>query len=413
MTTLAEPVVLAAAKETLYPETAEQPEQYAVTETQFTVDEWGDWRISEGVRQRLAPFNSIQLSSGQPDLIGVGLPAVEVLNHEAAGTPVIAVEAKGSNTDPSSADITRGIEQAHARLSDVNLGYVAAPMASVGETARALARDLNIGILGVCEDDSVEAVEPARVTGAGEFSTGVEAIRFQASTHQYTEGSFPVNHPKNYLGYALAHAAERETNEAYRDHVIREISGGRRGAILLGLIEERADGEYLTQLGAEVVRFALTHYDSIDSTLNTFEQWAGRRTRFTEYAPRWAQLARSVAIQYEPTALIVDALESLHRDGVDKPGLPTLARRVCHLNQPLGVEVFFTRDARDAVLTPEGEIDESCLDDPAVYKSGLYFQFKAQLYHVGLLKSVGTDDAEAAVRGTWELAEPVGSVARL
>jgi len=32
-------------------------------------------------------------------------------------------------------------------------------------------------------------------------------VRLQATTHRLTDGSFPVNHPKNYRGYALAQAA--------------------------------------------------------------------------------------------------------------------------------------------------------------------------------------------------------------
>jgi hypothetical protein len=91
---------------------------------------------------------------------------------------------------------------------EANLGYVAAPIQSFTDTARSLARDLNVGILGVHDLDTVECVEPARATGAGDFARDIQAIRFQATTHRLTEGSFPVNHPKNFLGYALAVAAE-------------------------------------------------------------------------------------------------------------------------------------------------------------------------------------------------------------
>ena len=72
------------------------------------------------------------------------------------------------------------------------------------DAARALARELNVGIIGVETPHDATLVEPARVTGAGDFSTTIDAIRFQATTHHLTEGSFPVNHPKNYLGYVLA-----------------------------------------------------------------------------------------------------------------------------------------------------------------------------------------------------------------
>lgn len=294
---LAEPVVLAAAKDALYPEVDNQPDRYAVTDTQFSVSNWGGWEVPPAVHERLRPFNAIRLNSGAPDLLAVGRPGIEVLNGSAASSIVVAVEAKGHNTSPDQADVSLGIEQAYARLPEVNLGLVAAPTASVDDTARSLARELNIGVLGVDEDHRVSLLEPARVTGAGEFSTGLEAVRFQVRTHRLTEGSFPVNHPKNFLGYAIAVAADAETEAIYARQVIREVSGGRRGAILLGLVEPSGGDDQLTALGAEVVRFAIRRHGSLESALDAFDEWTGRSTRFTELAPRWAQLARSVTTQ--------------------------------------------------------------------------------------------------------------------
>ncbi|MEF8854012.1 MAG: hypothetical protein V5A24_00720 [Haloarculaceae archaeon] len=407
--TLAEPAVLAAAKDALYPGVEHAPGRYAVTETQFTAEAWGDWPIPAEIRDRLAPYNAVRLASGEPDLLAVGIPDTEVLDADAAGTPVVAVEAKGTAGRPGSVDVGRGIEQAHSHFPEVNLGFVAVPADSVSETHRALARDLNVGIVGVDDPDTATVLEPARVTGAGDFSTDVDAIRFQARSHRLTEGSFPVNHPKNYLGYALALAAEGATAAVYADHVIRLPDAGRRGAILLGLVEERPDGDYLTHAGAEVVRFARHQEGGVAAALELFQEWSGKRKRFTEYAPRWAQLARAVAVRYEPTQLVLDALEGLHRDGRPAPTLPALAKRAVQLDRPLAVEVFFAKGARSDVLTREGDLVETALADPAVFKSGVHFQFKAQLFHVGLLTTGGTDDAAAALADEWRLEHPVGT----
>jgi hypothetical protein len=165
------------------------------------------------------------------------MPNTEVLNGNAATTPVTIIEAKSHKTDPSAADVRRGIHQAHGHLSEVNLGYVAAPTQSITDRARALARDLNVGIISVETLHDASLIEPARVTGAGDFSTTIDAIRFQATTHLLTDGGFPVNHLKNYPGYALALTAAGDTAEVYADHVINDASSGRRGAILLGLID--------------------------------------------------------------------------------------------------------------------------------------------------------------------------------
>ena len=406
---LAEPTVLAAAKDTLYPDIETSPDQYAVTETQFTQSTWGGWTIPQALRERLAPYNTIRLAAGEPDLLGVGMPATEVLNADAATTPVTVIEAKGHNSDPAAADIARGITQAHAHLPEVNLGYVAAPATSITDAARAQARNLNVGVIAVDDTESARVVEPARVTGAGEFSTTIDAVRLQASTHQLTEGSFPVNHPKNYLGYALALAADGDTDAVYAENVINAISGGRRGAILLNLIDDQPNGDSLTHLGAEVVRFARDQHGSVTAALAEFDTWTGSRTRFTKLAPRWAQLARSVAIQYEPTRLIITALERLHENGVSEPTLADVALEATRINQPLAVEVFFTQHLRDAVLTADGEIAESELTDPTVYKSGIYFQFKYHLYHLGILTTGGTDDKQAVLNNPWRLEHAIKS----
>jgi hypothetical protein len=406
--TLAEPTVLAAAKDTLYPDIDTSPDQYAVTETQFTQSTWGGWTIPQALRDRLAPYNTLRLNAGEPDLLGVGMPATEVLNADAATTPVTVIEAKGHNADPAAADVARGINQAHAHLPEVNLGYVAAPTSSVTDTARAQARNLNVGVIAVDDSESARIVEPARVTGAGEFSTTIDAVRIQASTHQLTDGSFPVNHPKNYLGYALALAADGDTDTVYANNVISAISGGRRGAILLDLVDDQPNGDSLTHLGAEVVRFARDQHGSVTAALAEYDTWTGSRTRFTELAPRWAQLARSVAIQYEPTRLIITALERLHENGVSEPTLADVALEATRINQPLAVEVFFTRNRREDVLTADGAINESILGDPTIYKSGIHFQFKYQLYHLGILTTGGTDDKTDVLSNTWRLEQRVG-----
>jgi hypothetical protein len=242
----------------------------------------------------------------------------------------------------------------------------------------------------------------------GDFSTTIDAIRFQATTHRLTEGSFPVNHPKNYLGYALALAADGDTPDVYSEYVINSVSGGRRGAVLLGLVDNQPDGEALTHLGAEVVRFARSHHGTVDAALDEFASWKGRSTPFTDLTPQWAQLARSVAIQYEPTQLIIEALERLHQRGIKPATIDTVVREACRINQPLTVEVFFTQSRREDVLTADGDIDESVLTDPTVYKSGIHFQIKYHLRHIGLLTAGGTDDKDEVLSNNWELNQAVG-----
>jgi hypothetical protein len=158
-----------------------------------------------------------------------------------------------------------------------------------------------------------------------------------------------------------------------------------------------------------VVRFAQAQHGSLTAALDEFDAWFGRSRRFTELAPRWAQLARSVAVQYEPTQLIITALERLHQRGTSSATIDAVVQEACRINQPLAVEVFFTQNRRNDVLTSGGEIKETELLDPTVYKSGIHFQFKYHLYHIGLLTEGGTDNKEAVLTNNWELEQSVES----
>ena len=191
------------------------------------------------------------------------------------------------------------------------------------------------------------------------------------------------------------------------DELINAISGGRRGAILLGLVDDQPTGDSLTHLGAEIVRFARQQHGTVMAALTEFDTWTGRSTRFTELAPQWAQLARSVAIQYEPTQLIITALERLQQNGTRDATLADAALEATRINQPLAVEVFFTQNRRNDVLTADGDIDQSALGDPTTYKSGIHFQFKYQLYHLGILTTGGTDDKDAVLSNTWRLEQAI------
>jgi hypothetical protein len=114
-------------------------------------------------------------------------------------------------------------------------------------------------------------------------------------------------------------------------------------------------------------------------------------------------------IQYEPTQLIITALERLHREGVREATLADVVIEATRINQPLAVKVFFTRNRRDDVLTSDGDINEPALNDPTVYKTGIHFQYKYQLYHLGILTTGGTDAKDVVLDNEWQLEQVVSS----
>jgi len=159
---LSEPQVLTHAKARLFPDDDES-DAYAVVDTQFAMDEWNRGeRIPAAVRDRLAPFNHVRVGSGYPDLVGVrnledDLLAVDRVDHQ---PPLVAIEAKGHTGGSGGVDVERGVVQAHDRLNEANAAYVAAPQAAISQSARTLARELNVGVLGV---ESSGEVRPAEV----------------------------------------------------------------------------------------------------------------------------------------------------------------------------------------------------------------------------------------------------------
>ncbi|WP_331236497.1 hypothetical protein [Natronorarus salvus] len=410
---LAEPTVLAHTKRRLFPE-ATEPGTYAVVDTQFSADEWLPGRPIPGhVRERLSPFNHVRLGSGYPDLVGVRHLDSELLTVERFGDdpPLIAVEAKG-HTGTGTVDVERGVVQAYDRLHEANAAYVAAPASAVSRSTRTLARELNVGVLAVDPGGTVEPLERPRVVG-NHSSDDASAIRFQATAQGVADRSFGLNHPKNYLAYPLALAHREDTAEVLADRVVRATDGARRGAAFLGLIEERFDRTTLTPLGEEVVRFALSRYDSIDEALGAFEDWKRSRARFCDLAPEWGLLTRRVVWEYPATPLLVGELQAMHGDGIPAPSLVTVVRWLHEQSPTFAVELFLrgSDDVRRRVLDRDGSLRTGELAEGSVYHSPTVFQLKAVFYHAGILTERGAEpsrlDPETDV---WALREPLDPV---
>ena len=410
---LTEPHVLAGAKARLFPE--DGTDAYAVVDTQFAQDRWIDDRpIDPDVQDLLAPFNHVQVGSGYPDLVGVPAGGSTLENDLLAvdrvgdHPPLLAVEAKG-RTATGTADVERGILQAYDRLDEANVAYVAAPDGSIPQSARTLAREVNVGILSVAADGTVTPEVRPRVVGAR--PTGeADAIRFQASAQGVADRNFGLNHPKNYLAYPLALVHEGDTETVLADRVVGATDAARAGAAFLDLIEDRPDGPRLTALGEEVVRFGLREYGSVDTALDQFRDWKRSRARFCDLAPRWGQLTRRVVYQYPATQLLVERLQRLADDGEPEPSLVQLVE-YCHGTHPtFTVELFLrgTEDVRQRVLTAEGDLRRDALTEGGVYHSPTVFQLKTMLYHAGIVTATGVEPSNLdPERETWALREPL------
>jgi hypothetical protein len=388
---LSEPRVLAHTKRRLFPDPDERS-TYSVVDTQFSTAEWLPGEpISPQIRERLAPFNHVRVGSGYPDLVGVRRLESELLAVERFGDrpPLVVVEAKGY-TGSGAVDVEAGVVQAYDRLHEANVAYVAAPVRAVSQSARTLARELNVGVLGVDSGGGVDVLERPRVVG-NRTADDATAIRFQATAQGVAGKSFGLNHPKNYLAYPLALSHPGDTDEILAEHVVGATDDARRGAAFLGLVEDR--GGRLTPLGAEVVRFALERYESVGSALETFEDWRRSRARFVDLAPEWGLLTRRVVWAYPATQLLIEELQTMHDDGVREPSLVDLVEWL-HVQHPTFTVELFVRgsdDVRSRVLDGDGNLRSEALADGSVYHSPTVFQLKAMLYHAGVLTERGAE----------------------
>lgn len=409
---LPEPTVLAHAKQRLFPDPDERT-AYAVVDTQFAVENWlSGTAIPSPIRERLAPFNHVRVGSGYPDLVGVRALEPELLAVERFGdrAPLIAVEAKG-HTETGAVDVERGIVQAYDRLHEANAAYLAAPARSITASDRTLARELNVGVLGVTPDGTVDPLEVPRVVGnrtAGEAT----AIRLQATAQGVTEQSFGLNHPKNYLAYPLASVHGDDTETILDERVVAATDDARRGAAFLGLIDDAVgtSRDALTPLGREVVRFALERYGSIDEALTAFEDWHGSPKRFCDLAPEWGLLARRVVWSYPATKLLVEELQTMADDGITDPSLSDLVEWL-HVQHPTWtVELFVrgTESARRRTLDEDGDLKRDALADGSIYHAPTTFQLKAMLYHAGILAKRGAEPNRLdPTTDSWRLRTPI------
>nr|WP_276249597.1 hypothetical protein [Halomicroarcula sp. SHR3] len=284
------------------------------------------------------------------------------------------------------------------------------PADAVSQTDRTLARQLNVGVLGVDASGRVEPVERPRVVG-NRATDEATAIRFQASAQGVADKSFGLNHPKNYLGYPLAHYADGPTERLLADHkVVRAFDDARRGAAFLDLVAERPDGVELTPLGREVVRFAIARYGDVEGALCEFEEWYRSAQCFYDLAPAWADLARRVVFAYPATQLLVEELQTLHADGFDRPTLVELVRYLHEVHPTFTVELFLRGDddVRARTLTAEGDLRPAPLREGRSYHAPTVFQLKAMLYHTGILTERGAEPSNLdPTADVWALRQRV------
>lgn len=408
MNTLIEPDVLAKAKDFLLPPSSDNG--FAVVDAQFKTETWGGQPIDEVTQSQLKPINSLRMADGNPDAV-LAPPKPETyrgdVGESVTSLPLAVIEAKGE-TRHSSQNTTRiAITQAHGHIGEVNAGFAAVPLDSISETDRALARELNIGLLAI-DNGQVDIIEKSRLVGAETTSTA-ETVRFHAHLGGTAVESLKKNHPKNALGYALAIQHPQNTQEVFRDYVIQSVSDARLDAIALGLLVKSPKAPQLTPSGREAVRTVRYHHNGIKPALTRIGELEKSRVRFIQECPVMGTVVRQSLLSYPPTQVLIDTLGDLARDGNTEPSLSQVAKAIAaeHPNYALDLFVSTQSEDRGRILDEDRDtiINRAAFDSANIYSTHTTFQYKAMLYHVGLLteRGTGTKSELDPTTDTWAL----------
>lgn len=406
---LIEPEVLAKTKDFLVGD--ETGVGYAVVDTQFQSESWGNTPVSVEIQEQLQPINSLRLRGGEPDAL-LAPPRENAYRGFNGGPPtdlpLAVIEAKGE-TDSQNPNSTRiAITQAHRHLGEVNVGYAAVPRKYITEQDRALAREVNVGLLAVTAS-YVELLETPRLVGAGTSQTA-DTIRFHARVGDTAVENLTKNHPKNAIGYALAIPTAESTEEVFRKYVIDSVNDGRQDAESLGLIVHKMGESELTSLGREAVRTIAYHHGGVYPALEVIKNQYGSSERFMDTCPVMGAVARQTLLAYPPTQILINTIEELMEDGIRCPTLAQVTKAVAENHLDFALDLFVAKSDRNRVLSDEdGElVDIDAFDDGRVYSTHTTFQYKALLYHVGILteRGTGTKSEIRPDESIWALETP-------
>lgn len=222
--------------------------------------------------------------------------------------------------------------------------------------------------------------------------------------------SFKKNHPKNALGYVLAVRADGETDEIFEQYVIKSTSDARLDAAGLGFLRERPGTNQLTKTGREAVRTLSYQYGSITAALERIDAQSGRSARFIHVLPVMGMIVRQALLDYKPTEHLLSALDTLAERGHPKPSLAQVAKTIAQQRPSFALEFFVSSDNREDVRNGStGELNLEGFDDGLTYSTHTTFQYKAMLYHAGILTTRGNDKKSDLDPNsvTWALENPL------
>lgn len=226
---------------------------------------------------------------------------------------------------------------------------------------------------------------------------------------------YALNHPKTYLGYALAlkRADSRaEADDLVAEKVVAAPDMARQGAEHLSLVIVDDDHAVLTERGRELTAKAVPALDATTTAeaLDELETLKGARKRFVAEYPALADIGLDIADGDSALGILIRRLNKL-MEALHTPTLYGIIDAEWELNRKF-ITALFIRDhdvVREEVLggpmlrthwpTCVDELDHNALssgviehDDEylTVYRSATTYQLKNLLWHLGILTEKGT-----------------------
>lgn len=263
--------------------------------------------------------------------------------------------------------------------------------------------------------------------------------------NQYDVSSYDFNHPKSYIGYAIAFGLGGTREEADRlveEYVVGGADMARRGAQNMGLVSHERDGNEhfysLTDRGEWLCSNAPECFeaDDLEGVLEAFDEMRGARERFVDTFPKFAEIAPDV-IRGDPTVdRLITLLEDVHHDRVFSDhdysiGTTGLFWSLWNLDAAFAGSLLIRDhdglreivlgdrfedlepgEGADELIVQMESIEHGAMphDATPVYRSAATFQLKNLLWHMGVLQSKGAQSKELAKEGgtdthdlTWAL----------
>lgn len=222
--------------------------------------------------------------------------------------------------------------------------------------------------------------------------------------------SFKKNHPKNAIGYLLALQSDADTEDVFKRYVISSVDDSRRDAMGLGFVQATPETYRVTERGHEAVRTIVYHHGSVNSALAAIDDQSGRAARFIDVLPVMGVVTRQALLEYQPTTVLLKTLDSLAGQGDTSPSLATVAKTIARRRPTFALNFFVAPDDRDDIReSGSGEIDLETFDNGMIYSTHTTFQYKAMLYHTGILTTRGNDTKEELdpTSAVWALEDPL------